>query len=131
MSVIKDVPHIYLDNRIFGELSKHIENSKHLAFAYSYIYYITYLYRYCKHTASNVQITQEAIKKTLGYSPKNKTVDYIIKKGGLLDTIQYTLTTTDYPLEYGFDENRLLYFNTVSSFKEEFNLSNSRNYKVK
>lgn len=119
-----------MPNEIFLDLKKNICNSSQTAFAYSYIYYITYLYRYCKYIDDNgKKITQENIKEFLGYSPKNKKVDFIIKKGGILDNLHYTKTTTDYPLRYYYDSQDILCFDTISNYS--FIKKNNRNYKIK
>lgn len=129
----KPIEHIYLPNETFKDLQSSIPNSSQIAFAYSYLYYITYLYRYCKYIDDNGnKVTQERIKEYLGYSPKNKKIDYIIKKGGLLDTIQYTETTNNYPIQFIYEQENddLLTFETVSTYKGIIK-DNNRNFKVK
>jgi hypothetical protein len=124
--------HIYLPNEVFTDLKLHIPNGSQTAFAYSYLYYITYLYRYCKYISDNGdKVTQEAIKEVLGYSPKNKKVDYIIKKGGVLDNLMYSETTTDYPIQYFYDDDDLLTFETISNYKGIIKNLNDRNFKIK
>jgi hypothetical protein len=124
-------PHIYLPNEIFSDLQENIDNSRQVAFAYSYVYYITYLYRYCKYIDDNgLKVTQDRIKEYLGYAPNNKKVNYIIKKDGILDSIGYTMTTTDYPISYYFDDDIIL-FNTITDFKDDIKIGNNRNFKVK
>lgn len=124
--------HIYLPNTIFADLQTYITHSSQTAFAYSYIYYTTYLYRYCKYIDDNGnKVTQEAIKEFLGYSPKNKKLDHIIKKGGILDNIFYTETTTDYPVQFLYDEENLISFDTISNYKGIISNFNERNFKIK
>ena len=124
--------HVYMPNEVFTDLTTHIHNSSQIAFGYSYIYYTTYLYRYCKHIDPNGnKVTQESIKEFLGYSPKNKKIDYIIKKGGILDNLNYTETTTDYPIQYLYDDNDLILFETISYFKDYIKHLNDRNFKIK
>lgn len=124
--------HVYLPNELFYDLKSNIDNSKQTAFAYSYLYYITYLYRYCKYIDENGnKITQENIKEYLGYSPKNKKIDYITKKDGLLDTLFYTETTTDYPIQYLYDDEGLIYFEYISEYKNTIKNLNDRNFKIK
>lgn len=128
----KAIKHVYLPNETIYDLQLHIENSSQTAFAYSYLYYITYLYRYCDYIDENGEkVTQRRIKEYLGYSPKNKKLDYIIKKGGILDTLQYTLTTTDYPLQFLYDSNNLISFETIADYKDNIKNINDRNFKVK
>jgi hypothetical protein len=135
------IEHIYLPNEVFADFKLNIHNSSQTAFAYSYLYYVTYLYRYCKFIDDNGEkVTQESIKQFLGYSPKNKRVDYIIKKGGLLDILGYTVTTTDYPIQFLYDSLDFIYFETISNYKGiikkkndkgEVIPLNERNFKIK
>jgi hypothetical protein len=121
-----------MPNEIFEDLNTNIENVNHRAFAYCYYYYVTYLYRYCKYQADQKN-TQADIKQFLGYSPVQKKVDYIIKKDGVLDLIGYTLTTTNYPVNWYVDENHLLRFDTISEVKSKATIPiiSDRNFKVK
>ncbi|MEK5036324.1 hypothetical protein MKY96_33380 [Paenibacillus sp. FSL R7-0302] len=124
---------IYTPNEIFDELTRNISTFTHTAFAYSYMYYVTYLYRYCKFVESE-KITQGDIKKKLGYSPLEKRIDYIVKKDGLLDKIGYTITTKDYPVTYDQDEFGQISFLTIEQLKEESGRHHSlaqRNYRIK
>lgn len=128
----KAIEHIYLPNEVFADLKLNIDNSSQIAFAYSYLYYITYLYRYCKYIDGNGnKVTQEVIKEYLGYSPKNKKIDYIIKKGGILDNLQYTETTTDYPIQFLYDEDDMITFETIYDYKEVIKNINDRNFRIK
>lgn len=64
-----------------------------IAVAYSYIFLITWLYRYTKYGALSFDtINVKGIKTMLGLSPTNNTYDYIIKKGGILDRLKITET---------------------------------------
>lgn len=128
---------IFLPNEIFQDLTC-IDKSTHKAFAYAYYYYTCYLYRYALFTQSDSsKITQKDIKQKLGYSPVEKRIDYMIKKGGVLDTIGYTSTTTDYPLMYVWDgDKEEPQFITISDYKGDRSgvdrvCINDRNYKVK
>ncbi|RYI25182.1 hypothetical protein EVU96_24770 [Bacillus infantis] len=108
-------------------------NSKHIAFTYSYYYLIAWLYRYAKYDV--IKITAEDIKEILGYSRTNTEVDYIIKKGGILDEINYTQATTDYPLTWHMNEDKQLEFFLLSDCNEESKVmklkEKGRNFKVK
>lgn len=76
--------------------------SSHLAFTYSYYYLISWLYRYCKYDSSDIDV--KTIKKALAYSHTTKTIDFIIKKGGVLDQMGYTFTSTDYPVYWEYEQ---------------------------
>lgn len=128
----KSIEHVYMPNEVFIDLQLNIHNSPQTAFAYAYLYYITYLYRYCKYIDNNGnKVTQEDVKEFLGYSRKNKKIDYIIKKGGILDNLQYTETTTDYPLQFLYNEHNSIYFETIADFKGVIRNLNDRNFKIK
>lgn len=97
---------IPMPNEIFHDISEWLSNGEikskmHQEFIYSYYWYITYLWRFCLY--STEEITQKTIKQTLGYNPNEKRVDYIIKKGGLLDQKNYTSPTTDFPVLWRLD----------------------------
>jgi hypothetical protein len=126
---------IYMPNEIFKDLQSAIDRPTHIAFAYSYYYLINYLYRYTKYI-NDPKPTQQLIKEFLGYSPTNKQIDYIIKKGGVLDQIEYTTTTTDYPIAHTMDENNKPTFITIKEWKnknktEAKYLEQDRNFKIK
>ncbi|MDH6674406.1 hypothetical protein M2277_005098 [Paenibacillus sp. LBL] len=126
---------IYMPNEVFEDFRAAIQPSRHIAFSYCYYYYCSYLYRYCKYvTPQNGRVTQKDIKKALGYSANNLTVDYIIKKNGVLDQIGYTETVSDYPLLWSFEESGgELEFYTIDDLKgnPSYTDINSRNYKIK
>ena len=117
---------IYMPNEIFEDLKSVIKNSPHLAFAYSYIYLVHWLYRYTKYTSSKSIITNEHIKEILGYNSKTKGLDYLIKKNGLLDELGYTLTTNDIPLHWKYDKYDGLEFTLLhDSIAEELEINPS------
>lgn len=124
--------YIQMPNEIFTDLKQNMDTGSHIAFAYTYYYYSTYLYRYCKYIDDEGdKVTQNVIKEILGYSPANKKVNYIIKKGGILDTIGYTETTNDYPMAYEFEEDTIIQFTTVSELKDQLESMNNRNFRIK
>lgn len=95
---------LFIPNEIFEDLIKNIKTTSHIAFSYSYIYLITWLYRYAKHFNVNDIIDNKKIKTILGYNSNNQTLDYLIKKNGLLDDMGYTESTRDYPLTWDFNK---------------------------
>lgn len=87
-----------LPNEVFGMLldekeKGNIKSAVHLPFAYSYLYLTTYMYRYGKYSAW--MMSSEDIKEVLGMNPKEKRVDYIVKKNGVLDNLGLTETTNN------------------------------------
>lgn len=105
-----------MPNEIFSDFRNSIKSAKHNTFAYSYYYYVSYLYRYCK-WYDNEKITQALIKQKLQKSAIDKKVDYLIKKDGILDTIGYTITDSNYPLSWSM-ENGFLEFEMIKDFRE-------------
>jgi hypothetical protein len=123
---------IFMLNEIFEDLQRNIENSSHIAFAYSYIYFITWVYRYAKYGVINELIDQKFIKKILGYNPTYKKIDYLIKQNGILEQIGYIQTTKDFPIAYKYDDIEGLQFYYISEQKEFAEYINiPKNYKIK
>ncbi|WJJ55246.1 hypothetical protein QB910_000002 [Dabrowskivirus KKP3916] len=125
---------IYIPNEIFEDLKKIIDKGVNIAFAYSYYYLITYLYRYSKYVEK--RFTQPLLKELLGFSPTNKKIDYIIKKDGVLDTIGYTRTVKDYPVSYHLDDDKIPNFTLLSEWKvshPEYAITQpeERNFRIK
>lgn len=134
---------VYLPNEIFRDLVKCDElvegktkQTSPRAFAYAYIYLCCWLYRYCKWVGDERKVTQADLKQVLGYSRENKTIDYIIKKNGVLEKLGYLTTTTDYPVSYFFEDD-CIDFNTIKEQNQDYNeevkkyLNNDKNYKIK
>lgn len=99
---------VRLHNRIFKQLSSNIKNKndstniQQVAFAYSYLTAISFLYKYTHFVDidNELYIQNSDIKELLGYNRVTKTIDKVIKKGGILDSIGLTATTKDYPIRY-------------------------------
>lgn len=89
---------IFMPNEIFEDLKANIKNTPHIAFAYSYMYLVTWLYRYTKHISRDCLIDNNVIKQILGYSAGTRSIDFLIKKNGLLDKMEYTITTRNFPV---------------------------------
>lgn len=89
---------IYVPNEILVDLvnCEEIKSGSHVAFAYSYYWLISWLYRYAKYDGD--KITLKDIKKALGYNENDKKVDYLVKKNGVLDQIGYTYSESDIPV---------------------------------
>ncbi len=123
---------VYMPNEIFVDLQKHIDKSKHIPFAYAYYYLISWLYRYTRY--GSMSVDNKMIKKWLGYSPTYPEIDYLIKKNGILDSMEYTSTVKDYPVSWTFDDGDLE-FVMLSDFEEDMqkyiNGTRSRKYTVK
>src|SRR5690606_33159628 len=68
------------------------------------------LFRYAKYFNVRAVIDNKKIKEILGYAPTNQTMDYLIKKNGLLDKIGLTESDRDYPVQWEYDEENGLSF---------------------
>ncbi len=105
---------IFIPNQIFDDLKVDIIQNgvksdlswKHQAFCYSYYYLISYLYRNCIQAKiddlSKVNLT--SIKCDL-LGIRGDTLNFLIKKNGLLDQLGYTFTTNDIPVYAEFDRD--------------------------
>ncbi|MFD0827570.1 hypothetical protein ACT8ZR_18235 [Neobacillus sp. M.A.Huq-85] len=123
---------IFMPNEIYEELKGAIPDSPHIAFAYSYTYLATWIYRYAKHISPTEGfIDNGRMKEMLGYNPTYKKLDYLIKKNGVLDQMGYTETVKDFPTLWSFEDGELD-FTMYSEFKEELShLILSRKFSVK
>ncbi|MGE7949742.1 hypothetical protein [Lysinibacillus sp. NPDC093688] len=110
---------IFLPNEIFSDLQDYIKDSRHIAFAYSYCYLIQFLYRNCKYFNTKVLIDVNVIKRILGYSKSNRTLNYITKKGGLLDEMGYLESTKNFPMAWSLDSIGGLSFFMASEMDKE------------
>ncbi|MCM3719173.1 hypothetical protein [Fictibacillus phosphorivorans] len=95
-------------------------STNHIAFAYSYIYLVTWLYRYTKYTVLKSGISNSTIKEILGYKPETRTVNYLIIKNGLLDKIGYLETHKDFPVWWSQSQYEALDFQMYSEEKDSF-----------
>ena len=96
---------VFLPNEIFEDLQGYLTSNKELAYAYSYLYLTQFLYRNCKYFNTKTLIDNKVIKQVLGYGEDNRTMNHITKKGGLLDSIGYTISTKDIPLSWDFKKD--------------------------
>lgn len=70
------------------------------AYAYSYYYLSMYLHLYAKYGTEETvdKFTIGNIQRLLGVSATSGAMSSITKKGGILDSLGYTSTSTDYPV---------------------------------
>lgn len=122
MSALQISPYeskMFMPNEIFNDLSSCEDlggRSSHVAFAYSYYYLVSWLYRFAKYIEYE-KYDASTIKQILGYSRNNKTLNYIIKKGGVLDTLGYTRSVTDPPMYYKYEESMDIDFTLLSDIR--------------
>jgi hypothetical protein len=132
---------LFMPNEMFEDLIKNskIKNPPHIAFSYSYIYLSTWLYRYSKHLSKEGLIINSMIKEILGYNKGFKGLDYLIKKNGVLDEMNYTWTVKNIPtfVYYKHEVGSQIEFDMLFDLDDEdkedfFRLNNiSRKYYIK
>lgn len=105
--------YLLMPNEMFELLVKNEDLNKkkapHVAVAYTYVFLITWLYRYAKYGFMELEnTTHKAILKMMGIAETNKEYNYIFKKGGVLDRLGITATHSFakapvrwFPDEYG------------------------------
>lgn len=99
---------VQIPNRVFKDLVFALKgkggkvNIQQVSFAYGYLIIVTFLYKYAHFVDldNGTYIQNSDIKQILGYGKTTKTVDKIIKKGGVLDQLGLTKTTKDYPIRF-------------------------------
>lgn len=100
--------YVQMPNSIFKKLSKNIKskngstNIQQSSFAYAYLALVSLLYKYSHFVDvdNSTYIQNSDIKEMLGYSKSTKSIDSIIKKNGLLDSLGITSTSKDYPVRF-------------------------------
>ncbi|WKA53439.1 hypothetical protein [Planococcus shixiaomingii] len=108
------------------------KKAPHVAFAYTYLYLVTWLYRYAKYGVMNFkEITKPAIFNMMGVSETSSEFNYIIKKCGVLDRLDLTTTLsyTEAPISWstnkednhGFPE--FTYFKDLEKMTKEYILN--------
>lgn len=124
---------LYTPNEIFEELKNSGIKTLHLPFTYSYYFLVSYLYKQCAY--HYITPNNNDIKMYLGLCDKYRYVDYIIKKGGELDQLLFTQTTTNYPVGFEYDEEGYIEFDLLqdeeSYIKEMYMKRHSNNYNIK
>ncbi len=99
---------VQMPNGIFRKLSEEIKNKRgstniqQVAFAYVYLAVVSILYKYAHFVDidNGTYMQNSDIKELLGYNRITKSIDKIIKKGGVLDELGLTSTTKDYPIRF-------------------------------
>lgn len=114
---------IAFSNLNFKVLVKLVNNKKlkptHVAFAFSYLYLQTYLFRYTKYDRYVPKVNE--LKNILTYDKTTKTLNYIIKDGGLLDAANLTKTIYDFPVVHTITDSKELEFDLISEFNDGSN----------
>ncbi len=87
-------------------------NANHIAFAFCFVYLISYLYRYANYIYYEDEkeyfIDDKLIYMLCDTSPTSRGKDgvsYITKKGGLLEHLGYIVKADDFPIDYYYYED--------------------------
>jgi hypothetical protein len=124
---------VFMPNEIFNDLDQtSFKCPSHQHFAYSYIYFVYWQYRYNKHMSKYGLIDSKKIKEILGFNSDTKGLDYITKKNGLLDQMEYTSTVKDIPVAWELDEHNQIQFSMMSEYEDVLSVWNlPRKYSIK
>lgn len=131
---------IYMPNEIFNDLvncegfKARKANATHIAFAFSYLYLASYMYRYARFTYYEDYFAEKFIDDLVMYkicniSPDSRGaagVSYITKKDGVLNKLNYVRKESDYPIRYKYEEDILgnkdysqVYWEMLSDIKDD------------
>lgn len=122
---------VYMPNESFQDIHKHLKGSQ-AAFGYTFYYLISWLYRHAKY--GQVEIDTKLIKSILGINENYKGIDHIIRKKGILDQLNYTYSSTDYPIVWDFNNGDIeftMLTDLDSDMKKYVTINKGRNYKIK
>lgn len=108
---------IQMPNEIFEDLNQQdFKSWKHKAFAYSYYYLCTFIYRNALYGISLDHFTQDKISRSIISNPN--LTSYITKKNGLLEKMNYIKTTKNYPISFYKDSNNIFEFSYANDIDE-------------
>lgn len=101
--------YVQIPNGIFRDLSTNIKSFQQISFAYSYLVLNAFLYKYAHYVDINnkTYIQSRDAKQILGYNAGTKSINYLIKKGGLLDSINLTESSKNYPILMNYSEEKI------------------------
>lgn len=142
--------YVQMPNGIFRDLSDGIKNKEEaniqqISFAYVYLVTISFLYKYAHFVDldNGTYIQNSDIKQILGYNKTTKTIDKLIKRGGILEDLGLISTTKKYPVYVEYTENKsenlsMREFVTIdmidknfSNYKKIKSIVKNKNYEIK
>lgn len=146
-----DDAYVQIPNGIFRDLSTNIKNRNgstnvnQTSFAYAYLVCIALLYKYAHFVDvdNETYLQNSDIKQVLGYSKSTKSIDKIIKKGGVLEKIGLIRATRNYPISANYDNDeigniKIRDFTTIDMVDENFpnynlikSIVKNRNYEIR
>lgn len=126
---------VFIPNDIFEMLSSDKElrskQSPDVAVAYSYLWLITWLWRNAKYGDMEDNCTSiGSLKEMIGITSTNKTINYIIKDGGVLDKLGLTKTLNykEAPVTYTIEENMPVFYtqDELDNMRDERDIEESK-----
>lgn len=127
-----DDAYVQMPNDIFCNIFNNVKSFQQSSFTYSYLVLNAFLYKYAMFVDLNnkTYIQNSDIKQILGYSRTTKSVDYIIKNGGVLDKLGLTKTTREYPVITKMSDEKLGKINMIEfELKKDIFNSELESYK--
>jgi hypothetical protein len=127
----------YLSNQIFSDFDNCTEfkTHSHKAYAYTYYYLSSYLYFNTKYGEIELdKLSQTNLRVNVLRTVARGKFSYIVKKDGLLDSLGYTKTSTNYPIEVKIEEGIISDFICLKDYKKLYNISfpnHVPNFKIK
>jgi len=108
----------YMPNEIFEDIlaQEKLKTISLRAFAYSYYYLSNHLYGSLVYTKDLTNYTNIHFMRAIGVKSFEQ-LRFIVKRGGVLDNMGYTISTTDYPVfvhEYDGNGNKVKIYTTAS-----------------
>lgn len=103
---------VSIPNDIFLKLreTEEMKDGRQLSFCFSYLVLNAFLSKYCAYWDYENEefITKKDMKVILGYNRENKTINDLIKVGGVLENKNILTHETDIPVFYGIEETSRL-----------------------
>jgi len=122
--------YIFFPNEILDDLQcLEYKSNSHFAFAVAYYTLITHLLQSQQYVCLASKITVKDIKRYLGYHPESKQLDYIIKSCGLLDSIGYTISSSNHVIKQKVIDNMIMYNNGINDIVKNLTIILMANYK--
>lgn len=108
----------YMPNEIFEDIlaQEKLKTISLRAFAYSYYYLSNHLYGSLVYTKDLTNYTNIHFMRAIGVKSFEQ-LRFVVKRGGVLDNMGYTISTTDYPVfvhEYDGNGNKVKIYTTAS-----------------
>lgn len=141
---------VQIPNGLFRDLSRSIKNKRggtnigQTSFGYTFLVMNAFLYKYAHYvdTANKTYIQNSDTKEILGYNRSTRSIDRIIKKGGILEEMGLVESTREFPIHVDIyrDSNGFLVSDPITIDmldddsdirREVFEVVRNRNYEIR